>query len=177
MNRNTLADFCVEPLEWSSARNTSNELENLSRPSLGGLEPPTFRLTAERANPLRHRDSTTPRPSTLSAGDKECLLLRRETVPVPKPRENAKMRTVNHTGPETGSRPGEDYTKHGYPRADNSGELLRLLPLPLMPFPPGPLILPPQERRLPLCALGTESQARAKGAAALPRGSSRGRWF
>ena len=25
-------------------------------PSLGGLEPPTFRLTAERANRLRHRD-------------------------------------------------------------------------------------------------------------------------
>ncbi len=25
--------------------------------SLGGLEPPTFRLTAERANQLRHRDS------------------------------------------------------------------------------------------------------------------------
>ena len=24
--------------------------------SLGGLEPPTFRLTAERANRLRHRD-------------------------------------------------------------------------------------------------------------------------
>ena len=28
-------------------------------PSLGGLEPPTFRLTAERANRLRHRDKTT----------------------------------------------------------------------------------------------------------------------
>ena len=28
------------------------------RSSLGGLEPPTFRLTAERANRLRHRDST-----------------------------------------------------------------------------------------------------------------------
>ena len=26
-------------------------------PSLGGLEPPTFRLTAERANRLRHRDN------------------------------------------------------------------------------------------------------------------------
>ena len=25
--------------------------------SLGGLEPPTFRLTAERANRLRHRDT------------------------------------------------------------------------------------------------------------------------
>lgn len=27
------------------------------QPSLGGLEPPTFRLTAERADRLRHRDS------------------------------------------------------------------------------------------------------------------------
>ena len=27
-------------------------------PSLGGLEPPTFRLTAERANRLRHRDGS-----------------------------------------------------------------------------------------------------------------------
>ena len=27
-----------------------------NKPSLGGLEPPTFRLTAERANRLRHRD-------------------------------------------------------------------------------------------------------------------------
>ena len=74
------------------------------------------------------------------------------------------MRTVNHIGPETGSRPGEDYTKHHYPRtatqADNSGKLSRILPLPLMHLPPGPLILPPQERRLPLCVLGTESQAK-----------------
>ena len=31
------------------------ETEKLS--SLGGLEPPTFRLTAERANRLRHRDN------------------------------------------------------------------------------------------------------------------------
>ena len=30
------------------------EKQNIS--SLGGLEPPTFRLTAERANQLRHRD-------------------------------------------------------------------------------------------------------------------------
>ena len=29
--------------------------------SPGGLEPPTFRLTAERANRLRHGDETTPR--------------------------------------------------------------------------------------------------------------------
>ena len=28
--------------------------------SLGGLEPPTFRLTAERANRLRHRDTGCP---------------------------------------------------------------------------------------------------------------------
>ena len=31
-------------------------LKNSTPP--GGLEPPTFRLTAERANRLRHRDST-----------------------------------------------------------------------------------------------------------------------
>ena len=31
-------------------------LENQKLTSLGGLEPPTFRLTAERANRLRHRD-------------------------------------------------------------------------------------------------------------------------
>ena len=30
--------------------------DKMLRPSVGGLEPPTFRLTAERANPLRHRD-------------------------------------------------------------------------------------------------------------------------
>ena len=29
----------------------------LKHTSLGGLEPPTFRLTAERANRLRHRDA------------------------------------------------------------------------------------------------------------------------
>ena len=31
-------------------------LKGKKSPSLGGLEPPTFRLTAERANRLRHRD-------------------------------------------------------------------------------------------------------------------------
>ena len=31
-----------------------------NKPSLGGLEPPTFRLTAERANRLRHRDLILP---------------------------------------------------------------------------------------------------------------------
>ena len=31
-------------------------MKNIS--SLGGLEPPTFRLTAERANRLRHRDES-----------------------------------------------------------------------------------------------------------------------
>ena len=30
--------------------------QKVRAPSLGGLEPPTFRLTAERANRLRHRD-------------------------------------------------------------------------------------------------------------------------
>ena len=37
--------------------------------SLGGLEPPTFRLTAERANRLRHRDSGTGFFWTLSGVD------------------------------------------------------------------------------------------------------------
>ncbi len=32
--------------------------------SLGGLEPPTFRLTAERANRLRHRDKLFDRRSS-----------------------------------------------------------------------------------------------------------------
>ena len=32
------------------------EWDKKKEPSLGGLEPPTFRLTAERANRLRHRD-------------------------------------------------------------------------------------------------------------------------
>lgn len=36
------------PLPWRQGK---------GNPSLGGLEPPTFQLTAERANPLRHRDS------------------------------------------------------------------------------------------------------------------------
>ena len=31
-------------------------LLNNKKSSLGGFEPPTFRLTAERANRLRHRD-------------------------------------------------------------------------------------------------------------------------
>lgn len=46
------------------ARRTTDSQSSLCRcfllreggPSLGGLEPPTFRLTAERAGPLRHRD-------------------------------------------------------------------------------------------------------------------------
>ena len=36
-------------------RNEKN-VDEIKRSSLGGLEPPTFRLTAERANRLRHRD-------------------------------------------------------------------------------------------------------------------------
>ena len=32
-------------------------LKQVAQASLGGLEPPTFRLTAERANRLRHRDT------------------------------------------------------------------------------------------------------------------------
>ena len=34
-----------------------NKKTNKNKTSLGGLEPPTFRLTAERANRLRHRDT------------------------------------------------------------------------------------------------------------------------
>ena len=34
----------------------NNVMKKSIRSSLGGLEPPTFRLTAERANRLRHRD-------------------------------------------------------------------------------------------------------------------------
>ena len=43
-------------------------------PSLGGLEPPTFRLTAERANRLRHRDraaAAPPRPPLWECGRAE----------------------------------------------------------------------------------------------------------
>ena len=36
--------------------NVINNHTKISTTSLGGLEPPTFRLTAERANRLRHRD-------------------------------------------------------------------------------------------------------------------------
>ena len=41
-------------LRTISRRQARTALKNKS--SLGGLEPPTFRLTAERANRLRHRD-------------------------------------------------------------------------------------------------------------------------
>ena len=37
-------------------------MQNIT-PSLGGFEPPTFRLTAERANRLRHRDNMLYLPS------------------------------------------------------------------------------------------------------------------
>ena len=40
--------------------------QNIALP--GGFEPPTFRLTVERANRLRHRDST-------STPDLDCLLV------------------------------------------------------------------------------------------------------
>ena len=62
-------------------------------PVLGGLEPPTFRLTAERANALRHRDSTTPRPSTLSAGDR---------VPPAPPRNGASSKASGKRKDENG---------------------------------------------------------------------------
>ena len=37
---------------WRNEKNVDEKKTS----SLGGLEPPTFRLTAERANRLRHRD-------------------------------------------------------------------------------------------------------------------------
>ena len=39
---------------WKKENNNNKKIA-----SLGGLEPPTFRLTAERANRLRHRDNMT----------------------------------------------------------------------------------------------------------------------
>ncbi|KAK7877176.1 hypothetical protein WMY93_032121 [Mugilogobius chulae] len=43
-------------------------------PSLGGLEPPTFRLTAERANRLRHRDcSNESNPASHAAGENSTI--------------------------------------------------------------------------------------------------------
>ena len=36
---------------------TASPERSKEQSSLGGLEPPTFRLTAERANRLRHRDT------------------------------------------------------------------------------------------------------------------------
>lgn len=47
--------FCADMITNPGERlNEGLKSKNLS--SLGGLEPPTFRLTAERANRLRHRD-------------------------------------------------------------------------------------------------------------------------
>ena len=43
-------------------------------PSLGGLEPPTFRLTAERANRLRHRDRCADQIRAKSAARNICYL-------------------------------------------------------------------------------------------------------
>ena len=39
------------------AEKKEKEEKKKKKSSLGGLEPPTFRLTAERANRLRHRDA------------------------------------------------------------------------------------------------------------------------
>ena len=61
----TMMFFGNMPLSNISSRRNSpfrgywydgNALLNKNVPSLGGFEPPTFRLTAERANRLRHRD-------------------------------------------------------------------------------------------------------------------------
>ena len=52
---------------------TKREERKKRKPSPGGLEPPTFRLTAERANRLRHgdldeRQTHQPQSQTYSAG-------------------------------------------------------------------------------------------------------------
>ena len=44
----------IAPCVLMSNKKVNRNIKTLS--SLGGLEPPTFRLTAERANRLRHRD-------------------------------------------------------------------------------------------------------------------------
>ena len=68
--------------------------------SLGGLEPPTFRLTAERANRLRHRDTRAPLPSH-PRGDQtplprqaESLAFRRTAATAPKPRTTADVEST-----------------------------------------------------------------------------------
>ena len=45
----------VQLAQWMISLKFTLPTKNVM-PSLGGLEPPTFRLTAERANRLRHRD-------------------------------------------------------------------------------------------------------------------------
>ena len=48
--------FSTESPEWVLKKKQKSN--KTPPPSLGGLEPPTFRLTAERANRLRHRDNS-----------------------------------------------------------------------------------------------------------------------
>lgn len=54
--------ICFESLLLVSIASVTESMNSKKRkpPSLGGLEPPTFRLTAERANRLRHRDIGAP---------------------------------------------------------------------------------------------------------------------
>ena len=79
-------------------------------PSLGGLEPPTFRLTAERANRLRHRDTGTPpflpAPPRLRVphreqthpGQAQPLAFRRTAAPAPKPGKTGQVESTQHVG-------------------------------------------------------------------------------
>ena len=50
----TTALYWLSLIYWYHPQVNSKTMKKFS--SLGGLEPPTFRLTAERANRLRHRD-------------------------------------------------------------------------------------------------------------------------
>ena len=60
INDNQLASIISDcsRLLWCHTQVFPIAFETKTGTSLGGLEPPTFRLTAERANRLRHRDGT-----------------------------------------------------------------------------------------------------------------------
>ena len=52
-----VVSMAIQAFEWKRCKFVVRVRVTTKRyASLGGLEPPTFRLTAERANRLRHRD-------------------------------------------------------------------------------------------------------------------------
>ena len=55
-NFRQLQSFFFLAAPWSFEKLATARNRDKNQTSLGGLEPPTFRLTAERANRLRHRD-------------------------------------------------------------------------------------------------------------------------